>query len=94
MVNDAGAIAGVNSDFFDISTSSTPSFGPVISDGELKHAYNSNYSSLGPNKYMGTFTIDTNNGVSMDYYGVSLRLNANGTFVGAMGGYNNIPSKS
>ena len=93
MVNDAGAIAGVNSDFFDISTSSTPSFGPVISDGELKHAYNSNYSSLGPNKYMGTFTIDTNNGVSMDYYGVSLRLNANGTFVGAMGGYNNIPSK-
>ncbi len=93
MVKDAGAIAGVNSDFFDISTSNTPSFGAVISDGELKHAYNSNYSSLGPNKYMGTFTIDTNNGASMDYYGVSLKLNANGMFVGAMGGYNNIPSK-
>lgn len=93
MVNNAGAVAGVNSDFFDISTSNTPSFGPVISDGELKHAYNSNYSSLGPNKYMGTFTIDTNNSVSMDYYGVSLRLNAEGVFVGAMGGYNNIPSK-
>ncbi len=93
MVNNAGAVAGVNSDFFDISTSNTPSFGPVISEGELKHAYNSNYSSLGPNKYMGTFIIDTNNSVDMDYYGVSLRLNAAGTFVGAMGGYNNIPSK-
>ena len=93
MVNSTGAIAGINADFFDISTSSTPSFGPVISDGSLKQGYNSNYSSLGPNKNMGTLTIDEDNNVSMEYYGVSLKLVSNGTFIGAMGGYNKIPTK-
>lgn len=90
LVKDAGAVAGVNSDFFDLSSNSA-SFGPVIENGELKHAYNSNYSSLGPNKNMATFIIDNNNTPLMAYYGVSIRINGNGSLVGAASSYNIVP---
>ena len=92
MVNNAGAIAGVNADYFDMSTSNTPSLGTYIEGGVLKHGYNSNYSELGINKSMATFTLDTNNTPSMAYYGVSIRINANGNFVGGAATKNNIPN--
>lgn len=92
MVTDSGAVAGINADYFDMATSSTPSLGMLIEDGNLSHGYNSNYSSLGINKNMATFMIDETNNVSMDYYGVSLRISVNGTFIGGAGSKNNIPS--
>ena len=91
MVTESGAIAGVNADYFDMGTSSTPSLGTFIKDGEIKHAYNTNYSSLGANKHMATFLLDTNNTPLMSYYGVSIKLSANGEFVGAASSKNNIP---
>lgn len=92
MVNSSGAIAGVNSDFFDMATQNTPSFGPVISDGQLKHAYNNNFFSLGPAKDMATFLIGLDNTASMAYYGTSIMLYANGNAIGGMASYNNIPT--
>ena len=92
MATNAGAIAAINADYFDMSTSNTPSLGMYVEDGKLKHGYNSNYSSLGPNKNMATFLVDTSNTPSMEYYGVSIRINANGSFVGAAATKNNIPS--
>ena len=91
MVKQSGAVAGVNADYFDMGTSYTPSLGAFIKDGEIKHAYNTNYSSLGANKYMATFLLDTNNTPSMSCYGVSIKFSANGNFVGAASSRNNIP---
>ena len=93
LANGSGAIAGVNSDFFDTSTVNTPSFGPVISDGNLKHAYNNNFTDLGPAKNMATLLIDENNMPLMAYYGVAIKLFANGEEIGGMATYNNLPGK-
>lgn len=92
MASDSGAVAGVNADYFDLSTSYTPSFGILIGDGILRHAYNSNYSTLGMNKNMATLLIDNSNTASMEYYGVSMRITSNGTLIGAAATVNNIPS--
>ncbi|WP_069998805.1 phosphodiester glycosidase family protein [Cellulosilyticum sp. I15G10I2] len=92
LVNQSGAIAGINADFFDTATSNTPSFGPVIADGELKHAYNSNYSTIGIANNMATFLIDTGNNPLIDYYGTSVMLYVNDLPIGGMAAYNNIPT--
>lgn len=92
MVANSGAVAGINADYFDMGTSNTPSLGMLIKNGNLSHGYNSNYSTLGINKNMATFMIDTSNTPSMEYYGVSIRISSNGTFIGGAGAKNNIPS--
>ncbi|MBU3804521.1 MAG: phosphodiester glycosidase family protein [Candidatus Cellulosilyticum pullistercoris] len=90
MVTDSGAVAGINADYFDMSTSNTPSLGMLIKNNTLSHGYNSNYSSLGINKNMATFMVDTSNTPSMEYYGLSIRINCNGTFIGGAASKNNI----
>jgi exopolysaccharide biosynthesis protein len=92
MVNNNGAIAGINADYFDTATSNTPSFGMVISDGTLKHAYNNKYSNLGPAKNMATFLINADDTAVVDYYGTDMMLYADGYPIGGMAAYNNIPS--
>jgi exopolysaccharide biosynthesis protein len=92
MANNSGAIAGINSDFFDTATNNTPSFGPVIADGKLKHGYNNNFFSLGPAKNMATFLLGTDNTPEVAYYGTSIMLYANGEAIGGMASYNNIPT--
>lgn len=92
MVTNSGAVAGVNADYFDMGSSNTPSLGMLIADNKLRHGYNSNYYTLGPNKNMATFMIDNSNTPSMAYYGVSIRINSNGNLIGAASGKNNISS--
>ncbi len=92
LVNGAGAIAGVNSDFFDMATNNTPSFGPVITDGQLRHAYNSHYSTVGVVNNMATFLIDSHNNPLMEYYGTAIMLYAEGLPIGGMAAYNNMPT--
>ena len=92
MVQDSGAVAGVNADYFDMGSNSSPSLGMLINEGSLSHGYNSNYSTLGINKNMATFMIDTSNTPSMEYYGVSIRIMANGAFVGAANAKNILSS--
>lgn len=93
MVQDSNAVAGVNADYFDMGSSNSPSLGMLINEGNLSHGYNSNFSTLGINKNMATFMIDTQNTPSMEYYGVAVRINANGTFVGSAGAKNIVPNK-
>lgn len=92
MVKDSGAVAGVNGDYFDMSSSYTPSLGMVIKDGQLQHSYNSQYYHLGINKNMATFMIDYHNRPDMAYYGVSIKISSNGHIIGAAGTKNIIPA--
>lgn len=92
MVQDSGAIAGVNADYFDMSTHSTPSLGMLIKDGSLSHGYNSNHYTLGIHKNMATFLLDQEGKPRMDYYGVTVKFYSKGTLLGAAGAKNNIPS--
>lgn len=92
MVQNSGAVAGVNADYFDMASNNSPSLGMLIEDGKLSHGYNSNYSTLGINKNMATFMIDQSNTPSMEYYGVAIRISANGTFIGGAGTKNVVPN--
>ncbi|MGL6173816.1 MAG: phosphodiester glycosidase family protein [Cellulosilyticaceae bacterium] len=74
MVDNVGAVAGVNADFFDMQASYAPSFGVVIEDGQIKHSYNYKYTNLGPKKHMATFLLDENNNPFLNYYGISLEV--------------------
>lgn len=92
MVQDSGAVAGVNADYFDMGTNNSPSLGMLIDKGELLHGYNSKFSSLGINKNMATFMIDENNLPSMEYYGVNVTITSNGNVIGEAGAKNIIAS--
>ena len=92
LVQDSGAVAGVNADYFDMSSNSSPSLGMLIEEGNLSHGYNSNYSTLGINRNMATFMIDNNNTPSMEYYGVAIRISSNGTFIGGATAKNILPN--
>ncbi len=92
MVQQTGAIAAINADFFSM-TSNVPSFGPMISNGEIIQAYNSNQVQVGPNMSggpMGTLIIDEMNNILMDYVYVLLEIEANGAVVGEANAYNKI----
>ena len=92
LVSQSGAIAGINADYFDMSSSNSPSLGMLIKDGNLGHAYNSNYYTLGEKKNMATFLVDDCNTPSMAYYGVSIRINSNGNLISPAGGKNIVPA--
>lgn len=92
MVQNSGAVGGVNADYFDMGSYSSPSLGMLIEDGNLSHGYNSNYSTLGINNNMATFVVDENNTPSMAYYGVAVRISSNGSFIGGAGAKNIVPN--
>ncbi|MEG0579876.1 MAG: phosphodiester glycosidase family protein, partial [Niameybacter sp.] len=91
VANANGALAGVNADFFDMS-SKTPAFGPSISDGIIKNTYNTDYNTLGPNKYMGTLVVDDQGNATMDYYSVKMWIEVDGEKVFDLSSYNKTPS--
>ncbi|NLI89973.1 MAG: hypothetical protein GX366_06155 [Epulopiscium sp.] len=68
----AGAVAGVNADFFDMGSKKSPGFGIVIDEGEINHAYNNKIIGLGASKNMGTMLIDKDNNVLLDFFNVNL----------------------
>ena len=92
MVQESGAVAGVNADYFDMGSTNSPSLGMLIENGNLLHAYNSSFSSLGINKNMATFMIDQSNLPSMAYYGVKVNISADGILVGEAGTKNIVPT--
>lgn len=91
MVNEGGAVAGVNADFFDMKAAYAPSFGTVIEDGELKHGYNYKYGTLGPAKHMATFMLDESNNVLIDYYGLTIGVVADDIELFDANTYNTMP---
>lgn len=74
LVEAAGAVAGVNADFFDMSQSNAPSFGLVLEDGQINHAYNDKIIGLGASKNMGTVLIGNDKNIMMGYFSVDLTL--------------------
>lgn len=74
LVEAAGAVAGVNADFFDMGKQNAPGFGIVVEDGEVKHAYNDKVIGLGASKNMGTMLIDKNKTLMLGYFSVELTL--------------------
>lgn len=74
LVQAAGAVAGVNADFFDMSQQIAPSFGLVIDNGKLTHGYNDKAVGLGASKNMGTMLIDNNKNVMLDYFSVNFTI--------------------
>lgn len=81
LVEAAGAVAGVNADFFDMSKQNAPSFGLVVEDGKINHAYNDKLVGLGSSKDMGSMIIGTDNSVMLGYFSVDLTVQDPGTGV-------------
>ena len=75
MLERAGAIAGVNADFFDMGAAFTNHFGPMISDGEVI-ALN-NYTNTREYRYF-TVLIDHFNNVFFAPMNTGIRLTLNG----------------
>ena len=64
ILNDSGAVAGVNADFFGLTGSYSVSFGPVIADGELVSVgTDKNLSS----KEFAAYFLDENGRSFIDY---------------------------
>ena len=59
LLNDNGAVAGVNADFFGLTGAYSASFGPVISDGELISVGTD--KNLNSKEYAAYFMTDTGN---------------------------------
>lgn len=59
LLNDSGAVAGVNADFFGLTGSYSASFGPVIDDGELISVGTD--KNLDSKEYAAYFMTDTGN---------------------------------
>lgn len=91
LANQTGALAAVNSDFFDMSTK-TPAFGPSISEGSIKNAYHNDYNTLGPKKYMGTLIVDDEGQATMDYYSVKMWIEVDGEKAFDLSSYNKTPA--
>ena len=65
MVNDTGAVAAVNSDFFGMKGDYSASFGPVVKDGNLISAGTD--KNIGVNEY-STFFIDQEGNPFIDFF--------------------------
>ncbi|HHX60403.1 MAG TPA: hypothetical protein GX707_06660 [Epulopiscium sp.] len=74
LVEAAGAVAGVNADFFDMGKQIAPSFGLVVEDGKINHAYNDKIVGLGASKDMGTMLIGTDKSLLLGYFSVDLTI--------------------
>ena len=71
LLANAGAVAGVNADFFNMTSNYALQTGTAIQDGELTvaNAYNNRY-----NRSMGTFFVGWNNFAFFDYMRVEINL--------------------
>ncbi len=90
LVEAAGAVAGVNADFFDMGKQNAPSFGIVIDDGEINHAYNDKVIGLGASKNMGTMIIGKDKKLMLGFLNVDLTLQdpSTGVIVATIGSVN------
>lgn len=74
LVEAAGAVAGVNADFFDMGKQNAPAFGLLVEDGDIKHAYNDKVIGLGASKDMGTVLIGRDKNIMLGYFSVDLTI--------------------
>ena len=74
LVEAAGAVAGVNADFFDMGKQNAPAFGLLVEDGDIKHAYNDKIIGLGASKDMGTVLIGKDKNIMLGHFSVDLTI--------------------
>jgi len=87
MLRNAGAVAGINADFFGLAGSYSVHFGPMINDGQLlalnahtNHTYNQ----------FATFLLDVNNNSFFRYIQTSIRFYNNGVHNIETNAYNTV----
>lgn len=78
MLTDSGAIAGINSDFFHMTSSYTISFGPLINDGELISASaNMNKSA----DEFSAFFMDKDNNMFFEYFSMNANFSNGANYI-------------
>jgi exopolysaccharide biosynthesis protein len=83
LLSNAGAVAGINADFFNMARLHSTYFGPMVRDGQLL--------SLNPRHDMGTFFLDMNNNPFFKYMQTTMRLYVDGVHrITNVAGYNSI----
>ena len=82
LVKAADAVAGVNADFFNMGQENAPSFGLVVEDGKVNHAYDDKMAGLGASKDMGTMIIDRDKNLMLDYFSINFAIQD--TYTGAV----------
>jgi len=87
LVRDAGAVAGINADFFNMAGLHSLASGPVAMDGELHAAIT--YTNFENNQY-ATFLMDMHNNVFFRYLHFSIGFYNNGVRNVVTGALNNV----
>ena len=89
LLSDAGAIAGINADFFGMTGSHTAHFGPIAHDGELL-AINAGINRYGAGEFFATFLLDMHNNPFFMYLQADISVYINGVRTLNAGTYNTI----
>ncbi len=76
LLKNAGAIAGINGDFFDLAGDYSGTVGPSVTNGQLTAA--DVFTNTGSKKY-GTFFLDNSGNPFIDYMKVEMKLLLDGT---------------
>jgi len=87
MLSDAGAVAGINADFFSMSRNHSTYFGPMVRDGQVLSL---NAGTNIESHDLATFFLDMNNNPFFRYMRTTMRLYANGSFLTNIITYNSI----
>ncbi|MCL2218179.1 MAG: phosphodiester glycosidase family protein [Defluviitaleaceae bacterium] len=89
LLSDAGAVAGINADFFGMTGSHTVHFGPMVREGELL-GINAGVNYYGAGELFGTFMLDMNNNPFFMYLRADICVYINGVRTVYAGTYNTI----
>jgi len=85
LLYNAGAIAGINADFFNMARRHSTYFGPMVRDGQV-------LSLAGGSADFATFFLDSANNPFFRYMSTTMRLYANGNFLTNVASYNSVGS--
>ncbi|MCL1878013.1 MAG: phosphodiester glycosidase family protein, partial [Defluviitaleaceae bacterium] len=85
LLANAGAIAGINADFFNMARRHSTYFGPMVSNGQV-------LSLTGGDPDFATFFLDSQSNPFFRYMSTTMRIYANGTFLTNIASYNSVGS--
>ncbi|MCL2358017.1 MAG: phosphodiester glycosidase family protein [Defluviitaleaceae bacterium] len=83
LLTNAGAIAGINADFFDMTRRHSTYFGPMVRDGEV-------LALRRGGGYSATFFLDARNNPFFRYMTTQMSIYSNGVFLTNIAAYNSI----
>ncbi|MCL1883992.1 MAG: phosphodiester glycosidase family protein [Defluviitaleaceae bacterium] len=89
MLSDAGAIAGINADFFNMARVHSTYFGPMVREGQVLSL---NAGTNSESHDLATFFLDINNNPFFEYMRTHMRIYANNQFLTRIVSYNSIGS--